>query len=607
LKNNLFLIENRFLRVKYTLQAIAITKPDIPKGNSSMKKSTYTISCALILLLLSLTQLRTAAKAATSTIRVPQDYRTIQEAINHATDGETIQISTGTYSENVIVNKTVSLIGENRTSTIVDGGRTETVIYVKANNVVISGFTVQNGYSGIWLFFSENCTISEINAKKNAYGIKLYHSSNCTLRENSVSNNEWFGIVLDNSGNCILRGNTLVDNNFNFGVDGATLHDFVNDIDTSNTVNGKPIYYLINQNNLTIDPSTLTEIGYMAFVNSTNISAKDLTLTRNVQGILFAYTPNSTISNINASDNWNGIYLKGSSGCQINDNNPSNNFDYGIAIRLSGNCTINRNNVTNNNWGGISLGSSWNCRVFGNNVTDSYYGIHLVDSTDCVVTGNEVSKGNSAYSIVIYRSYNNLIYHNNFINHFIHAYGRSDNIWDNGLEGNSWSGYNGTDVNQDGIGDTPYVLDENNRDNCPLMGTFHEFTVSNKEETHSITIISNSTISNFGLGIVPDDKLRKIISFNVTGQDNTICFCRIMIPHTLMDGNYTVLIDGSPVFHKNLSCSNSTNSYIYFTYPHAEHEVMVIHEFPCLLILLLTIVITSFMAAVHAKNRRKSF
>jgi len=99
------------------------------------------------------------------------------------------------------------------------------------------------------------------------------------------------------------------------------------------------------------------------------------------------------------------------------------------------------------------------------------------------------------------------------------------------------------------------------------MGTFHDFTVSYKEETHSITLISNSTISNSGFRIVPDDKLRKIISFNVTGQDNTIGFCRTMIPHTLMDGNYTVLIDEYPVLHKNLSCSNSTNWYIYFTYP----------------------------------------
>lgn len=562
-----------------------------------MKTLTFLRAFASILLLLSLTQIRTPVKATTNPIKVPEHYETIQEAINHATEGDTIQVSPGTYYENIIVNKTVSIIGDNRTSTIIDGGGNETVIYVKANNVLISGFTVRNGYSGIWLFYSQNCTIRENIANDNAYGIKLYHSSNSTIKENNVNNNEWFGIILYYSGNCTLQNNTLVDNNFNFGVDGSMLYDFVNTIDTSNTVNDKPIYYLINQNNLFVNSSTFPEIGYIALVNSTNINIEDLTMTRNAQGILLAYTSNSNINNINTANNWNGIYLRDSSNCQINGNTASNNFDYGIALRFCRNCTISRNNATNNNWGGISLSSSSNCTIVENNVTESYYGIHLVDSTDCIVTGNSVSKRNSGYSIVVYRSYDNLIHHNNFINHFIYAYGKSNNIWDNGLEGNHWDKYGGVDADQDGVGDTSYALDTNNEDNHPLMGTFYDFTVSCEEETYHITAISNSTISNFG--VVHDDKSIKMITFNVTGLNNTMGFCRVMIPHSLMNGNYTVLVDGSPVFHRILPCSNSTISYLYFTYFHTDHEVMIIPESPCALILLLTIIGTSIIAATR--------
>jgi len=48
----------------------------------------------------------------------------------------------------------------------------------------------------------------------------------------------------------------------------------------------------------------------------------------------------------------------------------------------------------------------------------------------------------------------------------------STDYWDNGFEGNYWSDYNGTDSNQDGIGDTPYVIDASNIDHYPLMAQY---------------------------------------------------------------------------------------------------------------------------------------
>jgi nitrous oxidase accessory protein NosD len=71
---------------------------------------------------------------------------------------------------------------------------------------------------------------------------------------------------------------------------------------------------------------------------------------------------------------------------------------------------------------------------------------------------------------------NNSFYNNNFINnnqsvvngHIIYTPDCA-NIWDNGISGNYWSNYNGTDNDGDGIGDTPYVIDANNQDNYPLM------------------------------------------------------------------------------------------------------------------------------------------
>lgn len=80
-------------------------------------------------------------------IRVPDDYPTIQEAINAASDGDTVLVAAGTYYENVVINKTIVLIGEGRDVTFIDasGG---TAITVKANGVVMEVFTTKNTFFG---------------------------------------------------------------------------------------------------------------------------------------------------------------------------------------------------------------------------------------------------------------------------------------------------------------------------------------------------------------------------------------------------------------------------------------------------------------------------
>jgi len=90
-----------------------------------------------------------------------------------------------------------------------------------------------------------------------------------------------------------------------------------------------------------------------------------------------------------------------------------------------------------------------NNNIFGNIFYDNFYGIKIQET-----------------------AVNNLIYHNNFIMNIFSAidYSNNKNQWDNGLEGNFWDDYNGTDANGDGIGDTSYKIDEvGNQDLHPLM------------------------------------------------------------------------------------------------------------------------------------------
>jgi len=232
----------------------------------------------------------------------PADFHTIQEAINAAGNGDTIFVHNGAYHENVIVNRTIYLVGENKSSTIICGNATglRGVVELQSENSSITGFTIKNGaygiriwkfsyfpeytgnriednyiienlYGGILLRGCVNNTISNnIVANNTLFGIHLWHAGSNTVINNTVMGNGHGIDFYGNSNDNILRDNSMTNNTYNFGLilRGETREwlaarpeklGIVNDVDTSNTVNGKPIYYLVNQSDVQI-PS---DAGYV--------------------------------------------------------------------------------------------------------------------------------------------------------------------------------------------------------------------------------------------------------------------------------------------------------------------------------------------------------
>lgn len=445
----------------------------------------FIILCLLFTLLL--TGQKVSVKANPNIIYVPTDYPTIQDAINHATSGDTIFVHKETYYEHVIANKSVSLIGEDRNLTIIDGGGTGNVIHLESGDVYISGFTIQNGGKGLYdsgIFIdhaSDNNNISHNTIAYSSNGICLSYSLRSTIFDNTVSDNK-YGISLYSSNNNEIYGNNAPDNKY---------------------------------------------------------------------GIALYSSNNNKIHSNNASSNIiNGIYLHLSGNNEISSNIASFNGYDGISLDFSDNNVISDNIASNNDYG-IRLSLSSNNLISGNTATYNYYGIYVHSSSD-----------------------NNTIYHNNF-NNTDQVWSNSSNIWDNTKEGNYWSDYTGEDKNEDGIGDIPYTIDEKNQDNNPLMGKFSDFSVTWKDKTHHVTTICNSTVSNLEFEIGRETG-NKIMSFDVTGEDGTVGFCRVMIPTELMNYSYIVFVDEEEIIPIILSVSNNTHAYLYFTYVHSSHAITII-------------------------------
>jgi parallel beta-helix repeat protein len=164
-----------------------------------------------------------------SIIHVPDDFATIQGAVNNAIAGDTIIVRGGTYNENVKVNKRLTIRSDNGPAhtTVVAEKANAHVFYVTADYVSIKGFTVENAigknetglyiYAGVHIH-ADHCNITDNRAVGNAYGFFLSDSTKNTIRNNTASNNYGDGIYLDYSDSNILSNNTAVKSNHRNGI-----------------------------------------------------------------------------------------------------------------------------------------------------------------------------------------------------------------------------------------------------------------------------------------------------------------------------------------------------------------------------------------------------
>jgi len=386
------------------------------------------------------------------------NYSSIQEAIDNASNGDTVFVFNGTYYENVLINRSITLTGYDKVTTIINGTKGYYCISIESQDVIINNFTIKNSR-----------TLGGVRR-----GIRIIkNSDNAKIFDCIFTGNCWDGIFVQNTEYVTIEKCEFLDNLngiSQWDANYSTIHncDFVNDQDN--------IYFQRS------DKNTIS-----------NCTMKSSISTHGNQGIYLIYSSWNVIYNCSITDIGEGISLyTDSSFNTIDDCDIIDSVMRGLVISGSVSNKILNSTIATNGESGIEF--------FGKGGAPSAVDTEYNTIDNCVINGNNdygvLYMPNCHYNEIINSeisnnivgvntrpsTYNNRIFNNKFIdNTEYQAYDAGNNIWNDSYPhgGNYWSDYPGVDqyngpdqdiVGSDGIGDMPYAIpDGQHADHYPLV------------------------------------------------------------------------------------------------------------------------------------------
>jgi len=288
-------------------------------------------------------------------------YQHIHDGIVAASDGDIIYVFSGEYYENIVVDKSITLLGENRKNTIIDGTYREYVVQIVENYVTIEQFTIRNSgghmdNAGIkldsWSNVIRKCTIYRTKTGVYVNGTNDNEIDNCTFHTNGE------GIYLKSS-----NGNKITDCYFSHNALGLNTggSDGIEITDCYAQTNGIGFFF---NNSLNI------EVSQCAVYNNND----------NEGGLFLNYCRNIDISNCIVSHNGFGIKTAECSKVNISQSNLFWNTHAGIYISEdSKDIKINNCEITENFRFGIYVENS-KCNLVNNNIYSSIFEMYSEQS-----------------------------------------------------------------------------------------------------------------------------------------------------------------------------------------------------------------------------------
>ena len=376
----------------------------------------------------------------------PGNFSNIQDAIDNASNGDTVFVYSGTYNENPYVNKSINLIGENKDSTIIKGFKIDDVIKIVNSWVSVKNFYINNSgpygtHSGIKIKGEiNNVTIQNNIITDNLIGICIgdeyssYIVKHARIERNVINNNT-FGLMLYVSYYTRISNNTFIGNGIVIPEAYTRFNTIIN-----NTVNGLPLIYLTEQSNIIIEES----VGQIILKTCENITITSQEYKKHCDIFIeFIGCRNCKIIKNKISWKYYCVYSINSDKNIIKDNF-FENVTCGIYLLNSDENNISLNKVNNCKYSVLSRRSNRNT-VSHNSFSNCYDGLYLLYSNYNKISYNSIDDC-SENGIELFFSCNFNQFLNNTINNSrykgIHILGSTHITWDTASNKNLISGNN---------------------------------------------------------------------------------------------------------------------------------------------------------------------